>query len=97
MDAEGTRDLVTDRSTGLLLPLPKGHSTWPSALHNHDTPTYTQAARDYANLLAQVCRDQAFRLDMGRKGIESTRGMSWWEAMEVSVPASIDVEDRLNV
>jgi hypothetical protein len=83
LDAEGTRDLVTDPSTGLLLPMPDGHSTWPSALHDQHTPTFERAALDYANLLAQVCKAKAVRLDMGTRGVDSTRDMSWWEAMEV--------------
>ncbi|ORX37435.1 hypothetical protein BD324DRAFT_449992 [Kockovaella imperatae] len=86
LDAEGTRDLVSHNSTGLLLRLPPGASNWPEALKSTQSSSFGASARSYADLLAEIVKDHAKRVEMGErastKGIE---GYTWWDAMEKCV------------
>ncbi|OXC81437.1 hypothetical protein J005_06492 [Cryptococcus neoformans] len=96
LDAEGTRDLVTHQSTGLLLSPPHAHSSdyskkgptsilWPKAC-NTSSPYFQTLAKEYAKLLAEVVLDHQKRKEMGQRG--STEGIAdrtWWDAMEKCV------------
>lgn len=94
LDAEGTRDLVTHQSTGLLLSPPHAHSSdysnkesnsipWPRAC-NTSSPYFKTLAKEYAKLLAEVVLDHQKRKEMGERGsTEGIGGRTWWDAMEV--------------
>lgn len=94
LDAEGTRDLVTHQSTGLLLSPPHAHSSdyskkgptsilWPKAC-NTSSPYFQTLAKEYAKLLAEVVLDHQKRKEMGQRGsTEGIAGRTWWDAMEV--------------
>lgn len=96
LDAEGTRDLVTHQSTGLLLSPPHAHSSdysnkestsipWPRAC-NTSSPYFKTLAKEYAKLLAEVVLDHQKRKEMGERGsTEGIGGRTWWDAMEKCV------------
>jgi hypothetical protein len=85
LDAQGTRDLVSHGSTGLLLPLPKGKdgtSTWPAVCCPSHT-LFPATVEVYAALLARVASNPAERAGMGgRACTDGIRGFTWWDAME---------------
>ncbi|KAL7413387.1 hypothetical protein BDY24DRAFT_389910 [Mrakia frigida] len=87
LDAEGTRDLVSTGSTGLLLPLPLGAKDWPAALKNVKSATFTRAAEDYAVLLARLISPTGSgeRREMSDRAAKGTKGRTWHEAMEMCV------------
>lgn len=88
LDAEGTRDLVEDGKTGLLLRLPAGTTNWPQAVKDHKSATFDAAAREYAGLLAKVVLNHKLRKEMGQRGSTvGIKGYTWWDAMEVSCAA----------
>lgn len=91
LDAEGTRDLVSHGSTGLLLPLPSGavdktqnpSRTWPSICRDPTHHLFTVCVDKYAQLLARATTAHAERSAMGaRASTEGIRGFTWWDAME---------------
>lgn len=86
LDAEGTRDLVQDTQTGLLLPLPSTSVTWPTTLKNPSTAIFDTCAVEYAKLLARAVTDHDLRTAMGqRAATEGIKGFTWWDAMESCV------------
>lgn len=86
LDAEGTRDLVQDAQTGLLLRLPPNASSWPTTLKNPSAPLFDQCALEYAKLLAQSVTDHSLRTSMGQTAsTEGIKGFTWWDAMESCV------------
>lgn len=94
LDAEGTRDLVTHQTTGLLLSPPHSHSPghskeestsipWPKACST-SSPHFQTLSKEYAELLAEVVLDHQKRKEMGQRGsTEGITGRTWWDAMEV--------------
>ncbi|KIR59176.1 hypothetical protein I314_05162 [Cryptococcus bacillisporus CA1873] len=96
LDAEGTRDLVTHRTTGLLLSPPHSHSPghskqestsipWPKACST-SSPHFQTVSKEYAKLLAEVVLDHQKRKEMGQRGsTEGITGRTWWDAMEKCV------------
>jgi glycosyltransferase involved in cell wall biosynthesis len=88
LDAEGTRDLVTNNKMGYLLPQPP--CDWSTACQR-SSPHFRQLAAQYAQLLTKACVSHGDREEMGRKAsTEGIKGYTWWDAMEVCslVPAS---------
>ncbi|KAK8866179.1 hypothetical protein IAR55_001330 [Kwoniella newhampshirensis] len=87
LDAEGTRDLVSHTSTGLLLSLtsttPSATSlTWATAC-KPDFPHFDELAKGYAELLSRVVMDATMRKEMGQRGsTEGIKRYTWWDAME---------------
>ncbi|WWD17615.1 hypothetical protein CI109_102056 [Kwoniella shandongensis] len=83
LDAEGTRDLVSHGSTGLLLPLDSSESlTWATACQP-DSTHFDRLAKGYAELLARVVADAKMRKEMSKRGsTEGIKGYTWWDAME---------------
>ncbi|WVF70640.1 hypothetical protein IAT40_005433 [Kwoniella sp. CBS 6097] len=93
LDAEGTRDLVSHESTGLLLSLPtpaqnqlqQPEPTWAEAC-NPSSKYFDGLARQYAELLMKSVRDTRLRKEMGtRASTEGIKGYTWWDAMEACV------------
>jgi hypothetical protein len=81
LDAEGTRDLVTDQKTGYLLPQPP--CDWSTACQR-SSPHFRQLATHYAQLLTKACGSHSDREEMGRRAsTEGIKGYTWWDAMEV--------------
>jgi hypothetical protein len=81
LDAEGTRDLVTNEKTGYLLPQPP--CDWSTACQR-SSPHFRQLATHYAQLLAKACGSHGEREEMGRRAsTEGIKGYTWWDAMEV--------------
>ncbi|WVR06117.1 hypothetical protein IAU60_003147 [Kwoniella sp. DSM 27419] len=91
LDAEGTRDLVSHRRTGLLLALPNAVDKSGSPLNwakqcNPASTHFDTLARSYADLLAQAVANHGARREMGRRGsTEGIEGYTWWDAMEACV------------
>ncbi|WRT64430.1 uncharacterized protein IL334_001362 [Kwoniella shivajii] len=95
LDAEGTRDLVSDGSTGSLLSLPvsKGTGTGSKTLGlswaqvcKPDSAEFNSIAKGYASLLSQLVMDPRKRKEMGKRGCtEGIVGYTWWDAMEACV------------
>lgn len=94
LDAEGTRDLVSDSESGLLLRLPAPNAsnpgaapyTWPTVCRSHTSPVFLQCADTYASLLARVATDHALRRSLGDTAARGASvGRSWWDAMEMCV------------
>jgi len=79
LDAEGTRDLVSSGSTGLLLPL--GAKDWPAALKKVKSATFVRAAEDYAILLARLISPTGAgeRREMSERAAKGTKGRTWHE------------------
>lgn len=83
LDAEGTRDLVSHSSTGLLLDQP--NCEWSTACQR-SSPHFQPLVQRYAVLLTRACTDHAEREGMGRRACtEGIKGYTWWDAMEVSL------------
>ena len=81
LDAEGTRDLVTNEKTGYLLPQPP--CDWSTACQR-SSPHFRQLATHYAQLLTKACGSHGAREEMGRRAsTEGIKGYTWWDAMEV--------------
>jgi hypothetical protein len=81
LDAEGTRDLVTDDKTGYLVPQPP--CDWSTACQR-SSPHFRQLATHYAQLLTKACGSHGEREEMGTKAsTEGIKGYTWWDAMEV--------------
>ncbi|WVQ97294.1 hypothetical protein IAU59_004405 [Kwoniella sp. CBS 9459] len=92
LDAEGTRDLVSHESTGLLLSLPEPSSekastrpTWAEAC-SPSSKYFDNLSRKYAELLMRPVQDERLKKAMGRKAsTEGIKGYTWWDAMETCV------------
>ncbi|WVQ82465.1 hypothetical protein IAT38_004594 [Cryptococcus sp. DSM 104549] len=89
LDAEGTRDLVSHASTGLLLSLPSSNTnpapTWATVCQP-ESPYFPALAEGYAAHLARVVQDAELRKAMGKKGsTDGIEGYTWWDAMEKCV------------
>ncbi|GMK54170.1 hypothetical protein CspeluHIS016_0107560 [Cutaneotrichosporon spelunceum] len=87
LDAEGTRDLVAHRQTGLLLPLPLDSDSpsraWPTICRDTTNPVFHECVVGYADLLAEACTQHAQREAMAQRACtEGIRGFTWWDAME---------------
>jgi hypothetical protein len=81
LDAEGTRDLVTDTKTGYLLPQPP--CDWSTACQR-SSPHFRQLASHYGSLLTKACEKHGDREEMGlRASTDGIEGYTWWDAMEV--------------
>ncbi len=97
LDADGTRDLVTHGSTGLLLspPKPKGRilptvsvSEWPRLLTDRKSERFEACAMGYAELIVRATKkgSDEEREGWGRRAAtEGVQGRTWYDAMEVSV------------
>lgn len=84
LDAEGTRDLVKDGQTGLLLPQPG--VKWPTVCRNTSHPLFNSCVEGYAGLLARAATKHDERAVMGERACtEGIRGFTWWDAMEACV------------
>ncbi|KLT45009.1 UDP-Glycosyltransferase/glycogen phosphorylase [Cutaneotrichosporon oleaginosum] len=97
LDAEGTRDLVAHRHTGLLLPLPpqgaaaprQGDTSappsraWPAICRDTATPLFDTCVEGYAALLAEACTLHTQREAMAHRACtQGIVGYTWWDAME---------------
>jgi hypothetical protein len=87
LDAEGTRDLVSHRQTGLLLPLPLASDSpsraWPTICRDSANPLFQACVEGYADLLAEACTQHARREEMAQRACtDGIRGFTWWDAME---------------
>ncbi|KAJ9101245.1 hypothetical protein QFC21_003464 [Naganishia friedmannii] len=94
LDADGTRDLVKAKSTGLLLSLPgrsdssttKGWSTmrdWHEVCKDSSSPIFLQCADGYARMIAKVMVDHELRRNMSATACtEGIEGYTWGDAME---------------
>lgn len=85
LDAEGTRDLVSHSTTGLLLPLPSPAKDWPAALKSERSLTFKKAAEDYAALLARAVSEPKERRAMGATAASGTKGRTWFEVSQPSL------------
>ncbi len=93
LDADGTKDLVQDGLTGLLLRLPGAMcisesatlSAWPQLCRNSSTGGFADLANQYAELIARMVVDGELRTRMSRTAsTEGIKGFTWWDAMEVN-------------
>lgn len=87
LDAEGTRDLVAHRQTGLLLPLPHKSDSpsraWPTICRDTTGALFQACVVGYADLLAEACTQHAQREEMAHRACtDGIRGFTWWDAME---------------
>lgn len=87
LDAEGTRDLVSHRQTGLLLPLPLESDSpsraWPTICRDTSNPLFQACVVGYADLLVEACTQHAQREDMAHRACtDGIQGFTWWDAME---------------
>ncbi|KZT56971.1 glycosyltransferase family 4 protein [Calocera cornea HHB12733] len=97
LDAEGTRDLVVNERTGLLLPMPSAPSKlsskepqaapeWRTLLTRPTSAAFTESTTVYASLLKQLVTDPRKRAEMSRRACtEGVKGRTWHDAMEAMV------------
>jgi hypothetical protein len=85
LDASGTRDLVVDSRTGLLLRT-DNPSEWNDIFADPSSIDFEQAAVGFSHLLEQLVFDTDLRKLMSRRAIEEgTIGRSWEQAMNAMV------------
>jgi hypothetical protein len=88
LDAPGTRDLVVDERTGLLLykPDPDGITEWNSILSDFSSAAFEQTAVDYSYLLGRLVFDRSLRMSMSKRAVEEGAAVrSWSHAMDAIV------------
>lgn len=86
LDAEGTRDLVTDSRTGFLLPLPTGATSWPVAMASTQSSYFAEATQAYSLVLRQLIMDKKVHSGMRARAVdEGVKGRTWFDAMEAMV------------
>jgi hypothetical protein len=85
LDASGTRDLVVDGRTGLLL-RNDSSSEWNNIFADSSSTAFERAAVDFSHLLGKLVFDQHVRVSMSRRAVEEgTIGRSWGQAMDAIV------------
>ena len=83
LDAEGTRDLISPPSTGLLLPLPPTAPSWAEHLSTSYSTSFNTSARVYSDLLLEVASNHDVRRVMSANAVaESQKRWSWCDVME---------------
>jgi hypothetical protein len=85
LDASGTRDLVVDSRTGLLLRT-QNPSEWNVIFADSSSTTFQQIALEFSLLLGKLVFDRHLRTSMSRRAVEEgVVGRAWGQAMNTMV------------